>query len=87
MPKLRVVTGRTYGTYASQRLFRILCDLKHERRNMGISDIAAAISEWRLIEFPRINLYRLRDDKLSDQTIEIIVSWLGNPPIFNGVHP
>ncbi len=67
---------KRFGTYERQRLFRILLDLKASNQNTNWSSMAAEISEYRKVEFQRINFYRLKNDELGDANIEIIVSWL-----------
>ncbi|PHR55179.1 MAG: hypothetical protein COA47_14375 [Robiginitomaculum sp.] len=74
MPKK--MNNTTYGSYAHQRLFRILLDLQQEDRDLNWSSMAERIYLWRGIRFQRINFYRLKSGTLNSDNVEIIVSWV-----------
>jgi len=66
----------SYSTYAKQRLYRILEDLTKDKKSLNMSSMAQAVSDFHGTHFQRNNFYRLRDSKLQDQNIEIIVKWI-----------
>ncbi len=52
--------------------------------------MADRISDWRGVQFQRVNFYRLRDGTLSGSNVEIIVSWLEahfDPSVRTRLHP
>ena len=67
---------QSYGTYAKQRLFRILLDLIKEEKNLNWSSMADAIHMWSGVMFQPNNFYRLKKGTLQDDNIEIIVKWM-----------
>lgn len=66
----------TYDDYARERIVRVLTDLVQASNGLTWSGIATAISNWRGVIYHREYLGRLRNGKLSDPLVEIVVSWI-----------
>jgi hypothetical protein len=77
---MKPVLVSSFGAYAKQRLFRILCDFLDKHQDQNWSALAEEIYLHRGVKFQRNNFYRLKDGKLKDANIEIIVAW------FEAVH-
>lgn len=66
----------SYDAYAFQRIIQKLNELVKSHLNLSFTGIAEAISAWRNIEFHREYLVRLRNQRLGDPHVNMVVEWI-----------
>lgn len=66
----------SYDTYALQRIVQKLNELVRSHPSLSFTGIADAISVWKKVEFHREYLIRLRNFRLGDPHVNLIVEWI-----------
>lgn len=66
----------SYDTYAFQRITQKLNELVKSHPNLSFTGIADAIAAWKNMEFHREYLVRLRNHRLGDPHVNMVVEWI-----------